>query len=139
MPRPRTEPSVDQSEGPLRGVKVLMTRSDQNLVPLSETSLDLPKMPIPLDARVSVPPHVVHREFPNETVLLNLTAGTYHGLNPVGGVMLRELEASATVGAAIVTLAEQFDQPLDIIEVDVVELCAGLCSRGLIVVHEPAG
>ena len=44
-----------------------------------------------LSARPAVPDHVVYREFVNETVVLNLETGTYHGLNPSGGRMLEAL------------------------------------------------
>ena len=65
-----------------------------------------------LSARPSVPDHVVYREFVNETVVLNLETGTYHGLNPSGGKMLETLGAAATVREAAVSLAEYFGRPL---------------------------
>lgn len=34
-----------------------------------------------LDSQARVPRHVVYRDFVNETVVLNLETGTYHGLN----------------------------------------------------------
>lgn len=38
-----------------------------------------------LAARPPVPDHVVYRAFVDETVVLNLDTGRYHGLNAVGG------------------------------------------------------
>lgn len=79
-----------------------------------------------------VPQHVVHRAFVNETVVLNLTSGRYHGLNPVAGRMLAVLDASATVADAIEQLVAEYDQPRERIEADLRALCAELAERGLI-------
>ena len=85
-----------------------------------------------LRARVRVPEHVVHREFPEESVVLNLETGMYHGLNPTAATMLEEVEKSVTVEAAVDGLAERFGQPRDRIESDLVDLCRSLLERGLI-------
>jgi hypothetical protein len=85
-----------------------------------------------LSSRVRVPEHVVHREFPDESVALNLDSGMYHGLNATAAKMLAELEASASVEAAVERLATEFDQPREVIERDVLELCRSLAERGLI-------
>ena len=37
------------------------------------------------ELKVRVPRHVVHRDFPAQTVILNLETGKYHGLNPTAG------------------------------------------------------
>ena len=85
-----------------------------------------------LNATVEVPEHVVHREFPNETVVLNLQTGMYHGLNRVAGRMLQELQNQATVGAAAnLIAAESGHAPADV-ERDICELCLQLSERGLI-------
>ena len=85
-----------------------------------------------LAARPSVPDHVVYREFVQETVILNLESGTYHGLNPTGGKMLQTLGAAATVKDAAATLAAHYGQPPDAIEEDLYEFCLGLHDRGLL-------
>jgi Coenzyme PQQ synthesis protein D (PqqD) len=86
---------------------------------------------------VRQPQHVVHREFPTETVVLNLETGTYFGLNPTGGQMLDELNRAASVAVAAARLATAYDQPADVMERDVFSFCAGLIERGLLTV-EPA-
>ena len=86
---------------------------------------------------VRQPQHVVHREFPTETVVLNLETGTYYGLNPTGGQMLDELNRAASVAAAAARLATAYDQPADVVERDVFSFCTGLIERGLLTV-EPA-
>ena len=85
--------------------------------------------------RVRQPQHVVHREFPSETVVLNLETGAYHGLNPTGGRMLEELNRAASVAAAAARLATAYEQPVDVVERDVYAFCTGLIERGLLTVE----
>jgi hypothetical protein len=85
-----------------------------------------------LVSRACLAPNVVYREFPSETIMLNLVTGTYYGLNPVRGRMLVLLERVACVGAAIAPLAQEFDKPPEVIEGDLQELCRALHERGLI-------
>jgi len=91
-----------------------------------------------LAASVTVPDHVVYREFAQETVLLNLETGRYHGVNPTGGTMLRTLEHAATVGDAAAELADHYGRGLDEMEDDVCSFCNDLLKRGLVALEEPA-
>ncbi len=85
-----------------------------------------------LGARVRVPQHVVFREFPAETVVLNLQTEQYHGLNPTAGAMLTELGRGHTVSEAAVAVARHFDRSEDEVRGHVLGLCAQLLERGLI-------
>ena len=85
-----------------------------------------------LRAHVRVPEHVVYRDFGDETVILNLESGNYHGLNRTAALMVDVLGKSPTVDDAIGSLVEQTGQPRDVIEPDVVRLCRALSERGLI-------
>jgi coenzyme PQQ synthesis protein D (PqqD) len=85
-------------------------------------------------ARARVPPDVVYRSFPAETVLLNLTTGTYHGLNPTAGRMLDALEGAPTIALAAVAVAAEYGQLPSLVERDMCDLCAALSARGLIVI-----
>ena len=85
-----------------------------------------------LASSAAVPKHVVYRAFAHETVLLNLEAGRYHGVNPVGGRMLETLERSGTVAEAAAYLADEFARPRGEIERDVCAFCRDLHERGLI-------
>lgn len=87
---------------------------------------------------VRVPQHIVYRKFPAETVMLNLTTGTYHGLNVTAGRMLEELERSETLGQAARKIATEFAQPADVVERDMCELCTALAARGLVNVSATA-
>jgi hypothetical protein len=92
-----------------------------------------------LRARAALPEHVVHREFPEETIVLNLQTGRYHGLNPTAGRMLAALGAGGTVGQAVAPLAQEFGQPPETVQRDLLDLCRRLDERGLIELHEQPG
>lgn len=88
------------------------------------------------DSRARVPQHVVYRPFVNETVVLNLETGKYHGLNPTAGRMLETIEREATLHDAAVRLAAEYELPIEEIERDLLELCRTLAERGLIELSE---
>lgn len=85
-----------------------------------------------LELSVSVPQHVVHRNFPSETVVLNLQTGKYHGLNPTAGRMLEALAEEGSVRAAAALVAAEYAQPLATAERDACDLCGALLERGLV-------
>jgi hypothetical protein len=85
-----------------------------------------------LHGRVRVPEHVVYRDFADETVILNLESGMYHGLNATAAKILVKLETGVPVTEAVDSLAEEFGQPREVIERDVLSLCRALRERGLI-------
>jgi hypothetical protein len=85
-----------------------------------------------LDARARVPQHVVYREFVNETVMLNLQTGTYHGLNPTAGRMIMAAEAAESLREAASKLAGDNGWELATVERDLLGLCQRLAESGLI-------
>jgi hypothetical protein len=85
-----------------------------------------------LAARVRVPEHVVYRNFPDETVVLNLESGLYHGLNATAARMLEVVQQHDSVAATVDELTREFEQPREVIERDLVALCRALADRGLI-------
>jgi hypothetical protein len=84
---------------------------------------------------VSVPEHVVYRNFADQTVALNLQTGRYHGLNPTAAAMVDALREAPTVAAAAERLAPAWDVEPDVLLADLLELCEGLESRGLLETH----
>jgi hypothetical protein len=84
------------------------------------------------ELRVRVPRHVVHRDFPAQTVILNLKTGKYHGLNPTAGQMLTALQSEGTVAAAAKVVATRMHAPVADVERDLCELCFSLLERGLV-------
>jgi len=90
-----------------------------------------------MGATVKVPNHVVRRSFPAETIVLDLEAGVYHGLNHVAGRMLELLEELGRVRAVADRLAEEYDHPPARIQRDLCRVCQQLLDRGLIELEEP--
>ena len=88
-------------------------------------------------ARVVVPQHVVHRSFANETVVLNMRTGKYHGLNPTAGEMLAALERTGSVAGASAAVARAHALSQETVEEDVRRLCSALLERDLIELAEP--
>jgi Coenzyme PQQ synthesis protein D (PqqD) len=86
--------------------------------------------------RARIPAHVVHREFPGETVVLNLETGQYHGLNATARRMLGALEEADGIEFAVAALAREFGVSRDQIERDLLDLCAALADRGLLELND---
>ena len=91
--------------------------------------------PDPERLAVCVPEHVVYRDFAEETVALNLHTGRYHGLNETAAKMLDALRDAPTVAAASERLAREWDVSAEVLLADLLELCEGLESRGLLETH----
>ena len=85
-----------------------------------------------LSERVRIPQHVVFRTFVNETVVLNLETGLYHGLNPTAGRMLELLAENGEVAATARRLSEESGVPEERVTADLEAFCANLVDRGLI-------
>jgi coenzyme PQQ synthesis protein D (PqqD) len=83
-------------------------------------------------SRVAIPAHVVFREFPLQTVVLNLRTGRYHGLHPLSGRMLAALEGGRTVAGAARTVAERYGEPREKLEHDLCRLCDRLRERDIV-------
>jgi hypothetical protein len=88
--------------------------------------------------RVVVPDHVVFRGLAEETILLNIDTGHYHGLDRVGGRFFEVIRESDGLGAASLRLAAEYGQPLPQIEADLIRFCVDLESRGLIELERDA-
>jgi hypothetical protein len=91
--------------------------------------------PDPQRLAVRVPEHVVYRDFAEQTVALNLQTGRYHGLNPTAAAMLDALREAPNVAAAAERLAPAWDVSPEVLLADLLELCEGLESRGLLETH----
>ncbi|MGZ4187400.1 MAG: PqqD family protein [Solirubrobacteraceae bacterium] len=87
--------------------------------------------------RVRVPDHVVFREFPEQSVVLNLDRGHYHGLNRSGSMMFALLASGETVGAVAEAVSERYRLPPAQAQQDVFRLCATLLERGLLERTQP--
>ena len=88
-----------------------------------------------LSERIRVPEHVVYRDFGDETVILNLKSGQYHGLNHTAAEILGALSESDSVAAAIDKITAELGVEHEVIERDVLLLCRALEERSLIERH----
>lgn len=82
--------------------------------------------------RVHVPDHVVFREFPEQSVLLNLDRGHYHGLNSSGSMMFALLASGETVDAVALAISKRYGLSPSQAQQDVSRLCVSLLERGLL-------
>ena len=89
-----------------------------------------------MDATVRIPDHVVFRSFAQETVVLNLESGRYHGLNPTAGAMLTALEATGSIRGALQPLSNRFPSAGAQLEQDLLSFCDDAGQRGLIEITE---
>lgn len=87
--------------------------------------------------RVRVPEHVVYRAFPEQSVVLNLDRGDYHGLNRSASVAFALLADGETLGAVAQALSERYRLSSELAHADVSRLCASLLERGLLERAEP--
>jgi hypothetical protein len=95
--------------------------------------MTMPETPIAeLTTAVRVPQHVVYRDFAAETVVLNLQTGTYHGLNPTAGRMLKLLDKLGDFDAVTTQLSNEYGRPRAEIAADLELLCRELLARSLI-------
>jgi Coenzyme PQQ synthesis protein D (PqqD) len=85
-----------------------------------------------LARRARVPQHVVYREFVNETVVLNLQTGTYHGLNPTGGLMLQAIDEIGLLHEALNKLVFDYEWDIAQVKPDFISLCERLLERNLL-------
>ena len=90
------------------------------------------------DCRAVVPDHVVFRGLAEETILLNIETGQYHGVDRVGGRFFEVIRGSDDLSAASRQLAAEYGQPLPQIEADLTRFCVDLESRGLIELERDA-
>ena len=90
-------------------------------------------MAIALNDQLSIPEEVVSRKLGDDTVLLNLTTGTYYGLDAVGTRLWELLGEKAELGAAHRAMLEEYDVTSETLEADLVRICEEMLARGLLV------
>ena len=87
-----------------------------------------------LTDRFLVSDEVVAREVGGETMLLDLSSGTYFGLDAVGGRIWQLLEDGTSPAEACDTLIEEYEVARDKLERDILDLLTELRDRRLITV-----
>lgn len=85
-----------------------------------------------LQATWRKPANVLVREVGGEAVLLDLDTEKYFGLDEIGTIVLREVEAGSTLAQTIATIVESYDASEDVVRTDVENLVTALVERGLL-------
>ena len=81
---------------------------------------------------VEVPKHVLVRFVENETVLLNLEAECYYGLDETGTRMWQVLTTAPSIDTAYVELLTEFEVEAEQLRLDLSELLGKLVDKGLL-------
>lgn len=87
--------------------------------------------------RAVVPRHVVFRVLVEETVLLNIETGLYHGMDSIGSRFFEVMRESGDLQSAVAVLTREFDASEDRIRADLMGYCSELMDRGLIELDGP--
>lgn len=81
-------------------------------------------------------PHQVSSDLAGEAVILDMSSGTYYGLNAVGASIWQLIQAPKTVNHVQAALLEEYEVDVDTCEGDLLALLNDLQNKGLIeVVH----
>jgi hypothetical protein len=87
-----------------------------------------------LSDKVSIPPHVIARELGSETVILDLSSGSYFGLDTVGARMWCLLESGQSISQMCDAMFEIYDVQREMLERDALALVQDLAQKNLVVV-----
>jgi hypothetical protein len=90
---------------------------------------------VSLDNRVTIHQDAVFRELDGEAVILQLEAGMYYGLDPVGTRLWQLIEAHGQLRPVLDAALQEFDVASDVLERDLIELVSGLAEKHLVVVQ----
>ena len=90
---------------------------------------------ISLDNRVAIHQDAVFRELDGEAVILQLEAGMYFGLDPVGTRLWQLIETHGQLRPVLEAALQEFDVPPDVLEQDLIELVSRLSEKELVVVQ----
>ena len=92
-------------------------------------------MPISLDSRVAIHEDAVFRELDGEAVILQLDAGMYFGLDPVGTRLWQLIETHGALRPVLDAALSEFDVAPDVLEQDLLDLVSTLVEKRLVVVQ----
>lgn len=90
---------------------------------------------VSLDNRVTVHQDAVFRELDGEAVILQLEAGMYFGLDPVGTRLWQLIETHGHLRSVLDAALQEFEVAPDVLERDLIELVSGLAEKQLVVVQ----
>lgn len=90
---------------------------------------------ISLDSRVAIHEDAVFRELDGEAVILQLDAGMYFGLDPIGTRLWQLIETHGTLRPVLEAALAEFDVDPDVLEHDLLDLVSTLAEKRLVVVQ----
>ncbi len=79
--------------------------------------------------------HVLSQGVPGKVVLLTPEDGNYFSINEVGARVWELCDGARSVAEIIATIADEYDAPVETIEVDVRELLEELASQHLVAIE----
>jgi len=85
-----------------------------------------------LPGRLRIAEAVVSQSLADETVILNLKTGCYHGLNHTAGRVWRLIEQGTPTDDIVSVMASEFDTDSQALLGDMQHLLSDLLSRGLV-------
>ena len=85
-----------------------------------------------LSDKVSIPTQVMARTVGDETVILDLTSGTYYGLDPVGARIWQLFADGQTLAQVRDIMLAEYDVSVDDLERDLNRLLSELSDKNLI-------
>ena len=85
-----------------------------------------------LSDKVTIPAQVMAREVGDETVILDLANGTYHGLDRVGARIWQLMAEGQTLAQVCEVMLAEYDVTREDIERDVLALVQTLIERQLV-------
>jgi hypothetical protein len=86
---------------------------------------------VTLDDRVEFPEDVIAQQVGEEMVLLDLEAGVYYGLDPVGRRIWELLTEHRRLRVVFETMVEEYDVTPEALQQDLLQLVQELQARGL--------
>jgi hypothetical protein len=86
----------------------------------------------PLKGKFVIAPHVFVRELDEQLVLLDLDGGEYFGIDAVGALVWRQLEASGSVEDALTAVRREFEVDEERAREDVLAFVAELEARKIV-------
>ncbi len=89
-------------------------------------------MTVPLESTLSLQQDVLLRELGDETILLNIEAGLYFSLDPIGTRLLSLASQADSIQLAFEQLLEEYDVPEEVLRQDLVVLIEELVRANLI-------
>jgi hypothetical protein len=88
-------------------------------------------MPISLETSVRISKDAVFRELDGEAVVLDLSTGTYFGLDPVGTRAWQLIDQHGSLRTVHERLLEEFDVTPDVLQRDLIGLVERFVEAGL--------